>query len=412
MLLTVAWRNLWRNPRRTLLTASAIGFAVLLLMASQALQSGSFSIMLKNATAFLTGQIQIQNRKYWNDHEFQAVIPRVNELLARIRKVPGVERASARGMAFALVSRGERSFGAQIMGVDPITEPQVSRLDDFVVDGGYLSQAAEGEAIIGRGLARNLGIAEGAQNLNQELAILGSTREGGLAATVVRVEGIFETGQSSLDRSLMQISLARFQSTFELEDAAHVIVGTTPDVAGSDQVARRIQDILPSGVVALSWQKLLPELEQTIAMKRAGSRIFFVLLALMVTFSIVNTFIMTIFERKPEFGMLLALGMRPWSIVGMLMLEALWMCLLGILIGSLIGVVLILVLGQTGVPLGDAGAEVLERYHLPGRMYPAFSIEALFTGPLLMLLATQLAAFLATMRVRSLVPADAMKRVE
>jgi len=336
----------------------------------------------------------------------------VNELLARIRKVPGVERASARGMAFALVSRGERSFGAQIMGVDPITEPQVSRLDDFVVDGGYLSQAAEGEAIIGRGLARNLGIAEGAQNLNQELAILGSTREGGLAATVVRVEGIFDTGQSSLDRSLMQISLARFQSTFELEDAAHVIVVTTPDVAGSDQVARRIQDILPSGVVALSWQKLLPELEQTIAMKRAGSRIFFVLLALMVTFSIVNTFIMTIFERKPEFGMLLALGMRPWSIVGMLMLEALWMCLLGILIGSLIGVVLILVLGQTGVPLGDAGAEVLERYHLPGRMYPAFSIEALFTGPLLMLLATQLAAFLATMRVRSLVPADAMKRVE
>jgi len=407
VLFAIAWRNLWRNYRRTLFTSVAIGFAVLLMMVSLAMQSGNYEVMLKNATGLMSGQIQIQQEDYREDRDFRAVIPHSSELLARLKTIPGVLNASPRASAFALVSAGDRSFGAEVMGIDAEGERAVSTLGDFLVAGKVPSNAQPDGAFLGEKLARNLGV-----GVNAEIVVLGTTTEGGVAAMVLRVRGLFDSGQSNLDRALLQVPLQTFQKTFELTDATHVLIVTTADVLGSEGVAANIQQILPHHILALPWQQLVPELDQTFALKRAGTKVFFALLALMVTLSIVNTFIMTIFERKPEFGMLLALGMRPWSIILMLMLESLWLCLLGVLLGVLVGSALILLFSQIGVPLPDVGEAVLRRYHLPDRLYPAFDLESMVMGPLVMLAATQIAAFLATIRVRKFVTVEALRAVE
>ena len=159
----------------------------------------------------------------------------------------------------------------------------------------------------------------------------------------------------------------------------------------------------------LSWQRTLPELAQTTELKRAASALLFGLVALLVTFSVFNSFMMTVFERTREFGMLLAVGMRPAGIIGVLQLEALWIAVLGTGIGVVLGGALITFVGHVGIPLDEAVGSMLRRYHLPDRIYPELDTATFVLVPILMIVATQLAALIPAWRIRALDPAEALR---
>ena len=148
-----------------------------------------------------------------------------------------------------------------------------------------------------------------------------------------------------------------------------------------------------------------------VGLKQAGTEIFFVLLALLVTFSVFNTFAMTVYERSREFGMLLAVGMRPGQIMLQLQLEATLMCLLGVSLGVGMSALVVSLIASTGIPLGDAG-ELLRQFHMPDRIYPALAYDVLIAAPLLMFLSIQLAAAIPTLRVRHMQPADELRAEE
>jgi ABC-type lipoprotein release transport system permease subunit len=166
---------------------------------------------------------------------------------------------------------------------------------------------------------------------------------------------------------------------------------------------------LSSEIAVLSWRKLLPELVQTVELKGVSSGVMFALIAFLVTFSVFNTFMMTVFERTREFGMLLAIGMRGSGIVGMLQIEAAWLALLGGAIGVVLASLVIGWLGRAGIPLGEMAGEMLRRYHMPDRIFPHIDSAALYGVPLLMLFATQLAALIPSLRVRALTPVAALR---
>ena len=163
------------------------------------------------------------------------------------------------------------------------------------------------------------------------------------------------------------------------------------------------------GLVLRSWRELLPDLQQLHDMKMAGQQVFFALLGIMVTFTTFNTFAMTVYERTREFGMLLAVGMRPGSIIALLQLEAVLLCLLGIGGGLLASIGLIQVLAEVGIPLGEQLGDMMRQYHLPTRYYPELSMGGIVPPALLMFIALQLAALIPTLRVRRLQPATAMR---
>jgi ABC-type lipoprotein release transport system permease subunit len=135
----------------------------------------------------------------------------------------------------------------------------------------------------------------------------------------------------------------------------------------------------------------------------------FGLIVLLVTFSVFNSFMMTVFERTREFGMLLAIGMRPRGIIGVLLLEAAWLSILGAGVGLTVGGALIALLGHVGIPLGEMAGEMMRRYHLPDRIYPELDVGTLIFAPILMLCATQFAALIPALRIRALVPVDALR---
>ncbi len=399
----LAWRNLWRNRRRTWLTGGGIAFAVWMLVFAMSMQEGSFAIMVDNGARLLTGHMQVQQWQFRDDPSLEHVLTGAPALLALAERQRGVAAVLPRTQAFALASVGERSYGAQILGVEPSRELAASSLPGMIARGRYLQ--GSGEAVLGAALARNLGLSVG-----DELVLLGTAREGGVAATAARLVGIFDTGQPDMDRTLVEIPLGDFRLAWNLpQDQIHSLVLLLNDVSSSARVGRALAG--PGGVV-LDWRELMPEAQQTIEIKKLGAELFFALIVVIVTFSVINTFMMTVFERTPEFGMLMALGMRAGAIMRQLAVEALWLCTLGVSLGLALSALLVGWLATRGMPLPmDAGA-LLARYNLPDRMYPAFSWWAAAVATLVMFVGTQLAAWVPAWRVRRLSPVKALRALE
>ncbi len=397
----IAWRNLWRNRRRTFFTAGGIAFACLLLLFSRSMQLGSYKGMIDAATGMLSGHIQVQHEKFFDDAKLEYTVAGADVLAARLRQHPDVQVASPRAQAFALLSVGEKSFGAQVIGVVPENERELSTLLKTLVEGEYLSSGEE--AVIGRALARNLGAGVG-----DELLVLGSGKEGGVAALALTIAGIFDTGQAELDRALVVVPLQTFREGFYLEGEAHQVVIKLRDVEATDRVISEISQALPAGVVARSWRELLPDVVQGIALDRVSARLFYGILTLIVLFSIINTFVMTVFERTREFGMLLAIGMHPWRIIAMLQLEALWLALIGGMLGALLATPVLAWLILLGIPtaeFADAAPNVLLPSHIKG----AFQLDQLAMVPLIFIIGCQLAALVPGLRVLHLRPVEALR---
>jgi putative ABC transport system permease protein len=398
----LAWRNLWRNRRRTWLTAGGIGFAVWMLVFVQSLQEGTYGTMVDNTARLGVGHLQIQHPAFQDDPQLEHLLDGASERLRRVEADRAVSAVLPRAQSFALASAGERSYGALVIGVDAARERAASSLVRFTVAGRYLE--APGEAFLGSVLARNLGVAVG-----DEVVFLGTALEGGVAAGVARVVGIFESGQTELDRSLLQVPLDDFREAWGLtQDQLHALVVLLHRAADTERVAARLA--APDHAVP-TWKALMPEARQTIDLKVVSARLMFALVAVIVTFSVVNTFMMTVFERTPEFGMLMALGMRPRGIVVQLRIEAFWMCALGVGIGLAVGAVAVGALSRTGLPLPGDASEILARFNLD-RVYPAFSAEGAWTAVVVMLLGTQLAVWIPALRIRRLRPVDALRARE
>ena len=401
----ISWRNLWRNRARTWLAVGGIAFAVMLILAARSAQVSGMSSMLDNSTRMLTGHLQVQNAAYASDPALRNLIPDATAVARALANVPEVNAVAQRAATFALVCVGDRSYGAQVMGVDPVAERAISSLPDMLIEGRYLEGASD--AVVGSVMARNLGA-----NVGDELVILGSALDGGVAAMSLRIVGVLDTGTPDLDRALIQVQLAAMQDAFGLNDQVHIIVARLNDFMRAQTIepkAAAAVAVLHPDLVVLSWQRLLPELVQSVELKRISNSMLFGLIALLVTFSIFNSFLMTVFERTREFGMLLAIGMRPNGIIGVLALEAMWLALLGAVIGTLLGWALIAWAGHVGIPLGDMAGELLRRYHMPDRLYPVIDDGALIAVPLLMFFATQLAALIPGLRIRRLAPVDALR---
>ena len=407
MFVRVAWRNLWRRRLRTWMSAGGLAFAIFLVSVFMALQAGTYGGWIDTATGLVVGHAQLQHPDYMDDPRFSNAIDNATELVRRLEAVPGVAGAAPRAEAFTLVSVGERSFGALVMGVDPQREANMFALPHRLREGEYLPRADS--AYIGSSLAANLGVELGA-----EIVALGSSEEGGVAALVMTVDGIFETGQAELDRSVMQARLTAMQSAFEMGDSVHRVVVETDDAHRIDEFVPAITDETPSGARLLTWRELLPELEQAIQLDRVSALMMYWLLMIVVAMSVVNAFIMSVFERTREFGMLLAIGMKPNAVVGMLVIEAICVWVLGAAIGLALSLATVLPLSVVGIPIDafEGVEEMAAQMMMPDSLYPVLTANVLAQSPLIMLAGTLLAALIPAMRVRRMKPVDALREEE
>jgi putative ABC transport system permease protein len=405
--LRLAWRNLWRNPRRTVLTLSAVAFATMILIFMVALQRGSYRAMIESAVSVFTGDLQVQARGYHDDPRLERSLAQASALEERVAAVPGVQTVTSRAESYALVSSPSRTYGAAIVGVDPRREPELSTLPRSIRDGRFLASPRAAEAVVGRTLARNLSL-----SLGDELTLLGQGRDGTLAVATLEVVGIFESGSPDLDRTTVEIPLQTFQDTFAMGDRVHAIVVRTTDLGRVDRVARAVAAAVADqpDVTVLTWDQLLEGLKQGISLDAAIGWFLYAVLVFVVTFSILNTFLMAVLERTREFGVLLALGTRARFLGGVVMTESLLLLLVGLAFGLALGVGVSAVAAHYGIAFSSS-EELLARWNLPARIYPRLDLFSLTVGPAAVLVVTALAAAFPMVRVRRLRPVDAMKAV-
>ena len=406
----MAWRNIWRNPRRTILTICAITFASILLVFMLSFQFGSYETMINTSVKISTGHLQIQAEKYHEKKSVRYVIPEPQKIADIVNNIPEVAAYTFRGQAFALISSKNRTYGVVVTGIDPPGESNVSRIKKLVREGHFLSGTDINQAVVGKLLAKNLRV-----TIGDELTLLGQGRDGSIAATVLQVKGIFSSGIDEFDRSAIQIPLSTFQDIFTMNESVHEIVVIGRALSDVSRIKAQLQDALPvlnsrKPLKTLDWQEIMPGLRQAIEMDLVSGLIFYGLLIIVVAFSILNTFLMAIFERTREFGVMMAIGTSPRRLTKVLLLESMAMTLIGIITGIMLGMVLTYYFQIHGIDF-SGGSELLSQFGITGRMYPKLSILSISIGPFMVLFFTFFAALYPALKVRRLKPVEAMTAI-
>ena len=405
LIFRLAWRNLWRQPRRTWLTTGAMVFSNVLLVFMMSLQFGMYGLMVDNGLKAFTGHIQIQAPAYVDDQKMRQTVPDVVPLAESLRASLQSDFVSARAQTFVLASSEDRSYGIAIIGVEPEFEPGVSSIPGLVKEGRFLESDDATEIVIGKTLAKNLRI-----GLGDELTLLGSGLDGSFAAAVVNVVGIFDSGVEDLDRSIAEIPMGLFQDTFFMEGAGHQIVITAPNIDLVPELKARVQALVPKDEshVVHDWNRLQPGLRQAIQADMSSSFAMYAVLVILVAFSVLNTQLMSVLERTREFGIVMSLGLKPGRLGRLVILETALMGLMGVVLGAIAGAIVTYYFTINGLSLPGMD-EMAAQFNLPARMYPQISIATLLAGPMIVFLFSLLASLYPALRLRWLHPVEAMR---
>ncbi len=404
MIARMAWRNLWRQPRRTWLSILAIAFGSVVTVFLLALQQGVYRTMKQNVLRVFDGYAQVQVPGYADDPSLRKSISGWPALADAIAGVPGIDTVAPRAMTYVVLSHDHRSFGSALVGVSPDRERRVSALANTVSRGHYLKSGDAGELVLGSALARDLRVGPGDQ-----VTLLGSDRDGSLAVDLLKVAGVFHTGNDDLDRQMAQMPLKRFQSDFAMGDRVNTLVLGGPSLSSVNDALPAVRDRVRSkSLVVRDWGQLEPGLKAAIQLDASTSLLWYLSLIVVVVFILLNTLLMSVFERTREFGVLLALGLQPPRLGRMVWAELGLLALLGMLLGIALGAALTGWFRIHGLGMGGTDA-LFAQWGLPGRMYPQLSLFSLTTGPAVIALCIVLTGFIPYRRIQRMAPVTAMR---
>ena len=402
MLASLAWRNIWRQPVRSILSLIGLIFSSLLLVFMLSLQFGIYDTMKVGALGLLDGYGQFQPEGYDDDPEVSKLLPNW-QALTQAADIEHVGFAAPRASAFAILANGDTSFGAAVMGVEPAAEPHVSTLSSTIIAGRYLAKGDEATIVMGEGLARNLGL-----SLGDSVTMLGTGNDGAVAADVLELVGIFSTGISGLDRQISQMPLTRFQDTYNMGEAVNVVAIRGTDFNDMLKAEPELRALAAAqGAVYLRWDELQPEVRQMITLDISTAMLMYGVMIVVVVFILLNTLYMSVLERTREFGGLMAIGMRPSQIGKMVWLELIFLSLLGAGLGIALGAGVTLWVEHVGIQFPGMD-EMFKQWGISGRVYPNLNLFSALMGPGAIVISILILGLIPYRRILGLEPVEAM----
>ncbi len=336
LIMTIAWRNLWRSKRRTVLTLMTILVGCAMIILINGFGKGGHDKMIDDAVGLSTGHIQIHESGFWENMTIDYAFVPEEELMKSLDAIPGIRGYAPRIHAGGLLATDGGTRGVAIQGIDPAREKAITNLHTKVLpQGRFLEPGDENHAVIGSLLAKNINAAVG-----NTIAVISQGFDGSIAAEHLTVVGIIKSGSPMFDRELVLIPIQAADEIFSMMGFVHSIAVSVTDPGLSSTVASAIQRIVhgrSDNLEVLDWPELMPELVQYIEMDNIGGYIFDVILFLVVAFGVLNTIQMSVFERTREFGIMLSIGTRPGTIAAMILVETMVIALMGIFLGGILG---------------------------------------------------------------------------
>ena len=372
----LAWRNVWRNPRRTGLTVAATVFAVALLVMASALSTGMWDKIIDDTVGMASGHVTLTGPNYLEDRTLEQFTYLDATLQARLEENPAVAGFAPRVNAFGLLSQGDVTRGVMVMGLDPQREETVSTLPNRIRSGRFLEAEGSNEIVLGERLAQVLDVGVGDELLLYSVAYSLES-----AYDLFRVVGLMGLPNAELDRGLALISLADAQAFFVYGDRLSEIAIRAQDAGASSDLAEELGLSLdPKRVEAHPWQEVMPDLAQSVVLDKAGMYGMIGILVVVVSFGIFNTILMAVLERKREFGVVLALGLRPRAIFRIVYIESILLAGVGLVLGLLVAIPLALYLQTHPISLAN-NEEMVAAFEVVGAE-PLLSAKLVASNPL------------------------------
>jgi ABC-type lipoprotein release transport system permease subunit len=376
----LAWRNIWRQKRRTLITAGAIAAALLLSLVMRSMQEGSYSQNLDNATRFYSGYLQLQEPGFSENQSIDKLLPAGDAFVAKIHTIEGVTTAVPRLESFALGAAGDRSKGVMVMGVAPQAEDDYSGLAERVRKGRYFTSEDEKAVLVGGKLAEYFNL-----RINDEFVLYGQGYHGTTAAGLYRVAGIIHFPNQQIDARIVYLPLKTAQTLYQTGNQVSAWVLHGDAVKKIPMLEKSARKQMGEGVKVRDWADISPELAQQIAMDRASGIFMILVLYGVVGFGLFATIAMMTLERRREFAVMLATGMARTKLQVLVILESLFIALTGVILGLALAFPILLwfyyhpiqLTGNLAVTMEEMGFEAIMPFSLDPALFVAQMIIVL-----------------------------------
>ena len=329
MIFKIAWRNIYRNKKRSLITITSIFAALFLIIFMRALQFGFYDNLIKTVVESYAGYVEVHAKGFWDNQNLENSMVVDNELIKNIESVNGVENTIERLQSFSLISTGEKTRGGVINGVVIEDEQKITDWNKNIIDGSF--QLERNEIIIAKGIAEYFDL-----QIGDSLILYGQGYRGMMAAGKYPVKGIIDLKNPNLNKLGIFMTLESARDYVSSDNISTHIIIDKRQYYSEDKILNDLENILSSDYEVMTWKETLPEIEQTITADSAGGLIMAFILYIIVVFGMFGTVLMMTEERKYEFGVLISIGMSRIRLFSIILVETVILSMIGVVLAILI----------------------------------------------------------------------------
>jgi ABC-type lipoprotein release transport system permease subunit len=409
MYFQLGWRNIWRNPRRTIVIMTAIVVGIWAMIFLGALMRGISDQMVRNGIATLTGHIQIHRAGFRKDPVIENSMDKPEAVIEALSEIlPPDAKWTTRVRVSAIASNARKSGGVTLVGIDPPRESEISFIGEAVTEGNYLKAGDRHGIIIGKALADKFETKPG-----RKLVLMSQDAKGEIASRAFRITGIFRAEMEATEKQFVFVTIGAAQDMLDLGDKISEIsiLLADSDYKEANRIAEDLKKLLPADTYDVqTWRELLPLVTAILKMYDWSIYLWFFIIFIAMGFGIVNTILMAVFERIREFGLLRALGMKPLWVVRLVLTESFFMLMLAIIIGNAISLLSIFALADTGIDLSHL-SEGLEFVGMSRIIYPVILMRDMVAANLFVLILGLLVSLYPAVKAARFTPVKAIAHI-
>jgi ABC-type lipoprotein release transport system permease subunit len=402
--LRLAWRNIWRHKRRTIIIVLAMSLTLALMMFYDGLMNGFTNAIYGNAVKVLGGNVQVHAEGYRAEANSNPLFPLADPqaVVKAAEANPLTLAATQRIKTGGLVTSREGAFSVGIIGVEPEKEMKVNIIGQNVKDGRNLTSEDLDSVLLGKGLADAMGVKVG-----DRITMVGRSQHEQMRQRTMTVVGIFDLGLTDMEKQNVYISLGEAQALYEVTSSTEVAV-FLESLGQESSVISAIKSGLPGGYEVESFQANYPDLASAVNTKTGVMDFFSVIIIAIAGVGILNLLLMAVYERTREIGVLGAMGLKPNQISLLFILEGIMIGLVGVAVGIVFGLALNGYLKSVGLDFGNMSTAASYMALVQGRVYPTWGVEKLLMRTSMIALISALAALIPAMEAGRREPAEAL----
>jgi len=404
IILMLAWRNLWRNHRRTIVMVSAITIGVWAMIFMTALMRGMVNDMVRDGIRALPGHVQVHHPDFRDDPSINNLVPTRDSVLSASLSQAGFEGWASRVRVPAVISSERESRGVTLIGVDPVRERSIDALGSIVAAGRSLKDAEDNGVILGRKLAEKL-----ETEIGKRIVLMSQDPDNEIADRGFRVVGLFEANLELYEEMYVFAGKATLQKMLHIEDQVTEVAILASGYRDVTSLTLQVRALSGDDTEVLPWQEIDTYLGSMLRVMDGFVLVWMIVIFLALSFGLVNTLVMAVFERIREIGLMLALGMRPASILGQVVIESVLLLVIGLLIGNVLAWASVVPLAD-GIDISGVAAG-MEMFGASSILYPELTLKDMITANVVVLVLGFFASLSPAWRASRYEPIEAITKV-